>query len=70
MLTKVLRAEGEDDRVADGLEEEEGEEAADTGSSGCEGGGEAEDGAGDAVEAEQKGGVYKVEQDDTDKSVT
>lgn len=52
VLAQMFGAEGEDDRIADGLEEEEREEASDACASWREGHCHGERGAGDAVEAQ------------------
>lgn len=69
MASKLLRCECEDDRVADGLEEEEREEAADTSISWAEGRSDGECTTCDTVDGEQQGRVNVVQENDADKAM-
>ena len=68
MLSKILRAQSENHGIADGLKEEESEQAADSGPAWGKGYSESEDRTCDAVEAEEKGRIYPIEKDDSDET--
>ena len=71
MITAAARGAGEMTyRVADGLEEEEREQAPDASLSGGEGHAEGEDHTGDGVEAQQERGVDVPEEDHANEAAS